>query len=76
MVDNPRTDGGWGNTVAGPIFNAIAEESARHLGVQPFNMNAAPEAVRERMKRIKPVPPPSVKYGIEPAVRETASEAR
>ena len=76
VVDNPRTDGGWGNTVAGPIFNAIAEEAARHLGIQPFNMNGAPAAVRERMMRIKPVPPPSVKYGIEPAVRETASAAR
>ena len=76
VVDNPRTDGGWDNTVAGPIFNAIAEEAARHLGVQPYNINGAPEAVREKMKRIKPVPPPSVKYGIEPAVRETASAAR
>src|SRR6185369_9284653 len=32
VVDSPQTDGRWGNTVAGPVFNAIAMEAARYLG--------------------------------------------
>jgi len=32
-VDNPKTDGKWGNTIAGPVFNAIARESARLLAI-------------------------------------------
>ena len=35
MVDGPQTDGRWGNTVAGPVFNAIAVEAARYLGIVP-----------------------------------------
>ncbi len=32
-IDNPQTDGRWGNTVAGPVFNAIAREAARLLAI-------------------------------------------
>lgn len=35
VIDSPQTDGRWGNTVAGPVFNAIAVESARYLGIPP-----------------------------------------
>lgn len=75
VVDGPQTDGRWGNTVAGPVFNAIAIEAARYLGIPPLNLEGQPDIVKERMKRIKPVPPPSVKYASE-TTRETASAAR
>lgn len=26
VIDDPKTDGGWGDTVAGPVFNAIARQ--------------------------------------------------
>lgn len=35
VIDSPQTDGRWGNTVAGPVFNAIAMEAARYLGISP-----------------------------------------
>jgi cell division protein FtsI/penicillin-binding protein 2 len=70
VIDKPRTAGGWGNTVAGPVFNAIAEESVRYLGIPPYNMEGAPDVVRERMQRIKHVPPPSVLYHSELATRD------
>ncbi len=25
VIDNPKTDGGWGDTVAGPVFNKVSE---------------------------------------------------
>ena len=76
VVDNPQTDGRWGNTVAGPVFNAIMEEAARYLGIAPLNLDGQPDMVRERMKKIKPVPPPSVKYASELSSRDTGSQTR
>lgn len=35
VIDSPHVAGGWGNTVAGPVFNAIAVEAARYLGIPP-----------------------------------------
>jgi cell division protein FtsI/penicillin-binding protein 2 len=35
VIDSPQTDGRWGNTVAGPVFNAIAMEAARYSGIPP-----------------------------------------
>ncbi|HEY9785264.1 MAG TPA: penicillin-binding protein 2 [Candidatus Obscuribacterales bacterium] len=35
VLDSPQTDGRWGNTVAGPVFNAITMEAARYLGIPP-----------------------------------------
>ncbi len=35
VIDSPQTDGRWGNTVAGPVFNAICIEAARYLGIPP-----------------------------------------
>lgn len=74
VVDQPQTEGRWGNTVAGPVFNAIAIEAARYLGIPPYNVEGAPEPIKERMKRIKHVPPPSVKYAAELASRDAGSE--
>jgi len=33
VVDSPKTAGGWGNENAGPVFNSICMEAARHLGI-------------------------------------------
>jgi stage V sporulation protein D (sporulation-specific penicillin-binding protein) len=38
VVDSPHTAGGWGNTVAGPVFDAIAMEAARYLGIPPAHV--------------------------------------
>ncbi len=35
VIDSPQTDGRWGNTIAGPVFNAICVEAARYLGIPP-----------------------------------------
>ncbi len=66
-VDNPQTDGRWGNTVAGPVFNAIAREAARLLAI--------PESYKTEVIKGKfagpdgkPVPlseAPSVKYAAD-----------
>jgi stage V sporulation protein D (sporulation-specific penicillin-binding protein) len=58
VVDGPQTDGRWGNTVAGPVFNAITLDAARYLGIPQ-----SPEV--EGAKKIKPVVPPSVKFAAE-----------
>lgn len=34
LVDNPKGSQVWGNTVAGPVFNSIAAESARYLNIK------------------------------------------
>jgi stage V sporulation protein D (sporulation-specific penicillin-binding protein) len=60
VVDGPQTDGRWGNTVAGPVFNAIAVESARYLGIVPDN-SYMPAGATRRESQI----PPSVKYAVE-----------
>ncbi len=58
VIDSPRSEGGWGNTVAGPVFNAIALDSARYLGIPQ-----KPEG--PDMKKMKPIVAPSVKYASE-----------
>jgi cell division protein FtsI/penicillin-binding protein 2 len=58
VVDSPKTDGQWGNTVAGPVFNAITLDAARYLGI-PLS------PVVEGAKKVAPVVPPSVKYAAE-----------
>ncbi|MEW5819706.1 MAG: penicillin-binding protein 2 [Cyanobacteriota bacterium] len=35
VVDSPKGAEAWGNTVAGPVFNAIAPEAARYLNIKP-----------------------------------------
>ncbi|HEY9679613.1 MAG TPA: penicillin-binding protein 2 [Drouetiella sp.] len=65
VVDSPKAGGGWGNTVAGPVFNAIALDAARYLGIPSM-----PEG--PNMKKMKPVIPPSVQYANEGAAKEVA----
>ena len=35
VIDDPKTDNSWGSTVAGPVFNAIANEVGRILNIEP-----------------------------------------
>jgi len=66
-VDNPQTDGKWGNTIAGPVFNAIVAESARLLAIPPSyevkKVNG--KLIGPNDKPIPPVIPPSIKYADE-----------
>lgn len=65
VVDSPQTDGRWGNTIAGPVFNAIAVEAARYLGIAPAQTFEAKTAKTD-MKRLNNMEaPPSVKYAKE-----------
>lgn len=61
VIDSPQTDGRWGNTVAGPVFNAVAYEAARYLNISPdYIYNPA-----DKTQKVKPIEPPSVKYAAE-----------
>jgi len=31
VVDDPRTGGGWGNTICGPVFNSVADFAVRRI---------------------------------------------
>ena len=72
VVDSPQTDGRWGNTIAGPVFNAICVEAARYLGIPPtqgIDLNAK--------KSTNNFVAPSVKYAAEiPADKEPARDVR
>jgi cell division protein FtsI/penicillin-binding protein 2 len=72
VVDSPQTDGRWGNTIAGPVFNAICVEAARYLGIPPtqgIDLNAK--------KGGSAFVSPSVKYAAEiPAEKEPARDVR
>lgn len=62
IVDSPQTDGRWGNTVAGPVFNAITLDAARYLGL-PTTGAVDPKTAA---KRARPeFVPPSIKYAAE-----------
>jgi cell division protein FtsI (penicillin-binding protein 3) len=66
VIDTPQTDGRWGNTVAGPVFNSVAMEAARYLNIPPDHVvssNKGPLPKGE--KRIPPVVAPSLKYAAE-----------
>jgi cell division protein FtsI/penicillin-binding protein 2 len=84
VVDSPQTDGRWGNTVAGPVFNAIAMESARYLGIAPSHTADKDKSPSEKAlsqdplkafnRKMAPTPEaPSVKYAREANVREQAT---
>jgi cell division protein FtsI/penicillin-binding protein 2 len=66
VVDCPQTDGRWGNTIAGPVFNAIATEAARYLGIPPT----------EPIEGSKAQPAPSVLYAKECPAKEPSGETR
>lgn len=79
VVDSPQTDGRWGNTVAGPVFNAIAMEAARYLGIPPTG-ETGKESVEKTLsqdplkvlnRKMSPAPEaPSVKYAAEAHAHE------
>jgi cell division protein FtsI (penicillin-binding protein 3) len=56
MIDTPRAGGDTGGVVAAPIFQRIAEEGLRHLGVAP-NVNPAPPVIVPRRASVAPAAP-------------------
>jgi cell division protein FtsI/penicillin-binding protein 2 len=66
VVDSPQTEGRWGNTIAGPVFNAIAEESARYLGITPIAQVKVLSDTGVKKKLSKRDLPPSIRYMQEP----------
>jgi cell division protein FtsI (penicillin-binding protein 3) len=69
VVDSPQTDGRWGNTIAGPVFNAICMEAARYLGIPP-SKNVT---IGGKTSAGHAALPPSVKYAGELAAKEAAA---
>lgn len=68
VIDGPQTDGRWGNTVAGPVFNAIAIEAARYLGIAPLSSEKQISDLKKSSAsahKAKPETPPSIKYEAE-----------
>lgn len=61
VVDSPQTDGRWGNTIAGPVFNAICVEAARYLGIPPSERIELDSKKSGENNFV----PPSVKYAAE-----------
>lgn len=47
LVDNPKGSEVWGNTVAGPVFNSIAEEAARYLNIKKDKPDESKVSVNE-----------------------------
>lgn len=72
VVDSPQTDGRWGNTIAGPVFNAICVEAARYLGIPP---NCGIE-LNSKKKGANQFVPPSVKYAAEIPRKGPESDSR
>ncbi len=72
VVDSPQTDGRWGNTIAGPVFNAICMEAARYLGIPPserIELNSKKNGDNSLI-------PPSVKYASEIQAKASAVDRR
>jgi cell division protein FtsI/penicillin-binding protein 2 len=65
VLDSPQTDGRWGNTVAGPVFNAIAMEAARYLGIPPSHSVELKTAKSGTSRPNNMDLPPSIKYAKE-----------
>lgn len=72
VVDSPQTDGRWGNTIAGPVFNAICMEAARYLGIPPSTRIE----LNSKGKGDNSFVPPSVKYSAEIQTETNASDRR
>ncbi|MBX9687016.1 MAG: hypothetical protein K2X27_09955, partial [Candidatus Obscuribacterales bacterium] len=72
VVDSPQTDGRWGNTIAGPVFNAICMEAARYLGIPPV------ERVELNSKKSGETNfvPPSIKYAAEIQAKVSSGDKR
>jgi hypothetical protein len=69
VVDSPQTDGRWGNTVAGPVFNAICVEAARYLGIPPT------ASVQLSAKDKNQTPAPSVLYAADLKAEELKEQS-
>lgn len=85
VIDSPQTDGRWGNTVAGPVFNAISMEAARYLGIAPTasegektateKLNQAQDPLKAfKKKTSNGQEAPSVKYAREIGPRESTDK--
>lgn len=72
VIDGPQTDGRWGNTIAGPVFNTICLEAASYLGIPPshrIDLNNKKVGDTSFMA-------PSVKYASEiPADKKSSRDA-
>jgi cell division protein FtsI (penicillin-binding protein 3) len=71
MVDTPRAGGDTGGVVASPIFQRIAEESLRHLGIAP-TINPAPPVIVQR-RAAAPAPPRPIVVPTSVAISSTMS---
>jgi cell division protein FtsI (penicillin-binding protein 3) len=60
MVDSPRDGADTGGVVAAPIFQRIAEDALRYLGVPPNVDPAQPVIIQPRNARAEPVRRPVV----------------
>jgi cell division protein FtsI (penicillin-binding protein 3) len=56
MIDTPRVGGDTGGVVAAPIFQRIADEGLRHLGIAP-TINPAPPVIVPRRAAAPAAPP-------------------
>jgi membrane peptidoglycan carboxypeptidase len=56
VVDTPRNGFYYGASVAGPIFQKIADASLRHLGVPPTVFPAPPVLVDRKAQVLAPAP--------------------
>jgi len=75
VIDSPQSDGRWGNTIAGPVFNAICIEAARYLGIPPSESVALDAKAKSKEKSgAKTFLAPSVLYRSENSVKDTNSE--
>jgi cell division protein FtsI/penicillin-binding protein 2 len=72
VIDNPQTDGRWGTTIAGPVFNSICMEAARYLGIPPSERIE----LNNKKKGENDLVPPSVKYEAEIKSRVAAGDKR
>jgi membrane peptidoglycan carboxypeptidase len=45
VIDEPKTDQ-WGGTIAAPVFQRIAAQSVRHLGIAPWDVQGDALAMR------------------------------
>jgi cell division protein FtsI (penicillin-binding protein 3) len=70
MVDSPRDGADTGGVAAAPIFQRIAEDSLRHLGVAP-NINPQPPVIVARPRNVT-VPAPSTPRPMRVSVVEGA----
>jgi membrane peptidoglycan carboxypeptidase len=67
MIDTPRVGGDTGGVVAAPIFQRIAEEGLRHLGIAPTVNPIPPVIVPHRTAAPAVTPRPTVVRVVGPS---------